>query len=161
MPWFGLATGTSVRRRPYDSYYGNQRCLSPNCGHFPTTCVAILLPVNCYILRKQRIINVEWGKKTWGFHRSVSRFYDTSTCTAGGEHSLNTLIALLPSRYILLYVGVNGDGVRSATYLKAIPWASQHARLWIYRLSVVIDTIATPFKSEVWSGEASSLKRPK
>src|SRR6266702_1937840 len=55
---------------------------------------------------------------------------------------------------------VYDETIRSATILRAIPRASQHEIICIYQQrGTVIDTITTPLKSEVWSGEESSSKR--
>ncbi|SRR6266702_3071198 len=61
-------------------------------------------------------------------------------------------------------VVVQDETISSATVLRAIPRASQHAILCIYRKisrrpANTIDTITTPLKSEFWSGEESSSKR--
>ena len=101
------------------------------------------------------------SSRSWGFHGQVLlllRVLQTSIQV----HCPSTFLAKhKPNHYLLgQYVGVNGATVRSTTELKAILWASQHAIFWIYRLFSVIDSIVTPFKSEVWSREIGSSKRP-
>ncbi len=57
-------------------------------------------------------------------------------------------------------IEVYDDTISSATVLRAIPRASQQAMAGIYlRRGTIMDTIITPLKSEVWSGEESSSKR--
>ena len=75
--------------------------------------------------RKKRIV---WNVTTFTFHFPMRSTSSTLSRWFGG--------------------GVNDNTVGSTTELKAIPRASQHAIHWIYRIPALIDSIATPFKSE-------------
>ncbi len=62
------------------------------------------------------------------------------------------------TRLLARTVEVHDHTISSATDLRAIPRTSQHT-LFIYRLATIMDTITTPLKSELLSGEESSSKR--
>lgn len=53
---------------------------------------------------------------------------------------------------------VNDETVNSTTNLSAIPRAGHIAIHWVYERIAMLDSITTPFKSNVPSGEESSFK---